>query len=57
MIQDAVTRQDAESLNALSTAVHDLELELLESFWALDQLGKEVERSPASRLGQALLVR
>jgi hypothetical protein len=56
MIQDAVARRDAEWLKALSSAVHDLELELLESFWELEQLGKGVKHSPASRFRRTLLI-
>jgi hypothetical protein len=55
-IPDAVARHDIESLKALSNAVHDLELELLESFWELDRLRKGVKHSPASRLRQTLFV-
>ena len=48
--------RDAEGLKALSTAVHDLELELLESFWELEQLRQRMKHSPASRFRRTLLV-
>jgi hypothetical protein len=55
MIRDAVERRDGQRLEAISTAVHDLELELLESFWELDQLAKGIKHSPKSQLGRRLL--
>jgi hypothetical protein len=56
MIREAVVRKDAQQLEAVSTAVHDLELELLESFWVLNQLPRGVKPSPVSRLGRAFFV-
>jgi hypothetical protein len=55
MIRDAVNRRDSEHLRAVSTAVHDLELELLESAWQLDQLAKGVKHSSVSRVRGAIL--
>jgi hypothetical protein len=55
MIRDAVERRDSQRLEAISTAVHDLELELLESFWELEQLAKGVKHPPGSQLGRRLL--
>jgi hypothetical protein len=55
MIRDAVERRDRQHLEAISTAVHDLELELLESFWELDQLSRGIKHLPGSRLGRKLL--
>lgn len=55
MIRDAVEQRDRQRLEAISTAVHDLELELLEAFWDLDQLTKGIKHPPGSRLGRKLL--
>ncbi len=57
MIRDAVERRDRQRLEAISTAVHDLELELLESFWEVDQLSRGIKHSPKSQLGRRLLAR
>ena len=55
MIKDAVDRRDRERLDALSTAVHDLELELVESFWELDQALRGTKPPPRSELGRRFL--
>src|SRR5258708_3305878 len=53
-IDDAVTRKDRRWLEAISGTVHDLELELLEAYWELDQNGK-ANRSPVmSRYGRSI---
>jgi len=57
MIRDAVEQKYAQRLKAISTAVHDLELELLESFGSLNQSTKGMKRLPASRLGRVFLVK
>jgi hypothetical protein len=56
MIRDAVDRKGSQQLEAVSTAVQDLEPELLESFWCLNQLTRGVKHSPVSRLGRAFFV-
>jgi hypothetical protein len=55
MIKDAVERRDRERLLAISATVHDLELELLESFWDLYQLSRRTKPKPRSQLTQRFL--
>src|SRR4051794_33835527 len=54
-IRDTVKRRDVQRLKAISAAVNELEQELLEAFWELDELSKSMKRSAASRAGRAML--
>jgi hypothetical protein len=54
-IRDAVERRDREHLLAVSTVVHELELELLESFWELHQLSSGIKELPRSELSRRFL--
>lgn len=55
MIKDAVERRDCKQLEAISTAVYDLELLVTESFWDLDQLAKGTKQPPKSQAARRLL--
>ncbi len=54
-IRDAVEQRDRERLLAISATVHELELELLESFWELHQALRDTKPPPTSRLTQRFL--
>jgi hypothetical protein len=55
MIRDAVERRDRESLLAISATVHELELELLESFWEMHQASTGTKPPPRSVLSRRML--
>ncbi len=54
-IRDAVEQRDRERLLAISATVHELELELLESFWELHQALRGIKPPPRSQLSQRVL--
>ena len=54
-MKDAVERRVRERLFAISAAVHELELELLESFWEMHQVSTGIKQPTGSRLSRTFL--
>jgi hypothetical protein len=55
MIRDAVERRDKERLEAITIAVHDLELLVIKSWWDLEQLSRGTKPPARSALSRRVL--